>query len=277
MPKKNVGLIGCGTIGTHLAMAIESRTIANASLVGVFDAIGNNAEILKSKLKSNPKVYSNFDSLIDSSIDIIVEAASQEAVRKFGMPIIKANKDLMIMSVGALADTTFLRELLELAPMKEGRSKIYVPTGAIAGIDAIRSVKDLLDSITLTTTKSPKSLAGAPFFATRKLNIDAITEVAEIYNGSAAEAVKLFPSNVNVAAVLSLAGLGADKTKVRVVVDPHTTTNQHEIVATGRFGSIKIAVNNVTAPGNPKTSFLAVLSAIECLRSICDDALKIGS
>jgi aspartate dehydrogenase len=277
MLKKNVGLIGCGTIGTHLAMAIESRTIANASLVGVFDVIDNNAEILKSKLKSNPKVYSNFDSLIDSSIDIIVEAASQEAVRKFGMPIIKANKDLMIMSVGALADTTFLRELLELAPMKEGRSKIYVPTGAIAGIDAIRSVKHLLDSITLTTTKSPKSLAGAPFFATRKLNIDAITEVTEIYNGSAAEAVKLFPSNVNVAAVLSLAGLGADKTKVRVVVDPRTTTNQHEIVATGRFGSIKIAVNNVTAPGNPKTSFLAVLSAIECLRSICDDALKIGS
>ena len=277
MPKKNVGLIGCGTIGTHLAMAIESRTIANASLVGVFDIIDNNAEILRSKLKSNPKVYSSFDSLIDSSIDIIVEAASQEAVRKFGMPIIKANKDLMIMSVGALADTTFLRELLELAPMKEGRSKIYVPTGAIAGIDAIRSVKHLLDSITLTTTKSPKSLAGAPFFATRKLNIDAITEVTEIYNGSAAEAVKLFPSNVNVAAVLSLAGLGADKTKVRVVVDPRTTTNQHEIVATGRFGSIKIAVNNVTAPGNPKTSFLAVLSAIECLRSICDDALKIGS
>ncbi len=277
MPRKNVGLIGCGTIGTHLAMAIESRTIANASLIGVFDIIDNNAEILKSKMNSNPEVYSNFDSLIDSSIDIIVEAASQEAVRKFGMPIIKANKDLMIMSVGALADTTFLRELLELAPMKEGRSKIYVPTGAIAGIDAIRSVKDLLDSITLTTTKSPKSLAGAPFFATRKLNIDAITEVTEIYNGSAAEAVKLFPSNVNVAAVLSLAGLGADKTKVRVVVDPHTSTNQHEIVATGRFGSIKIAVNNVTAPGNPKTSFLAVLSAIECLRSICDDALKIGS
>jgi aspartate dehydrogenase len=277
MPKKNVGLIGCGTIGTHLAMAIESRTIANASLVGVFDIIDNNAEILRSKLKSNPKVYSNFDSLINSSIDIIVEAASQEAVRKFGMPIIKANKDLMIMSVGALADTAFLRELLELAPIKEGRSKIYVPTGAIAGIDAIRSVKDLLDSITLITTKSPKSLAGAPFFATRELNIDTITEVTEIYNGSAAEAVKLFPSNVNVAAVLSLAGLGADKTKVRVVVDPRTTTNQHEIVATGRFGSIKIAVNNVTAPGNPKTSYLAVLSAIECLRSICDDALKIGS
>ncbi len=277
MPKKNVGLIGCGTIGTHLAMAIESRTIANASLTGVFDIIDSNAKILKSKLRSNPKVYSNFDSLIDSEADIIVEAASQEAVRKFGKRIIEANKDLMIMSVGALANTIFLTELLDLAPIRKGRSKIYVPTGAIAGIDAIRSVRHLLDSITLTTTKSPKALAGAPFFATTEVNLDMITKITEIYDGSAAEAVKLFPANVNVAAVLSLAGLGADKTKVRVLVDPHATTNQHEIVATGTFGDIKITVNNVPAPGNPKTSFLAVLSAIECLRSICDDVIRIGS
>lgn len=277
MPKKNVGLVGCGTIGTHIAMAIESRTIANASLTGVFDIINSNAKILKSKLSSNPKVYSNFDSLVDSEADIIVEAASQEAVRKFGKQIIEANKDLMIMSVGALANTIFLTELLDLAPVRKGRSKIYVPTGAIAGIDAIRSVRHLLDSITLTTTKSPRALAGAPFFATSGVNLDMITKITEIYDGSASEAVKLFPANVNVAAVLSLAGLGADKTKVRVRVDPHATTNQHEIVATGRFGDIKITVNNVPAPGNPKTSFLAVLSAIECLRSICDDVIRIGS
>ena len=277
MPKKNVGLVGCGTIGTHLAMAIESRTIANASLTGVFDIIDSNAKILKSKLSSNPKVYSNFDSLIDSEADIIVEAASQEAVRKFGKQILEANKDLMIMSVGALANTIFLTELLDLDPVRKGHSKIYVPTGAIAGIDAIRSVRHLLDSITLTTTKSPRALAGAPFFATGGVNLDMITKITEIYDGSASEAVKLFPANVNVAAVLSLAGLGADKTKVRVLVDPHATTNQHEIVATGRFGDIKITVNNVPAPGNPKTSFLAVLSAIECLRSICDDVIRIGS
>ncbi len=277
MPKKNVGLIGCGTIGTHLAMAIESRTIANASLTGVFDIIDSNAKILKSKLRSNPKVYSNFDSLIDSEADIIVEAASQEAVRKFGKQILEANKDLMIMSVGALANTIFLTELLDLAPVRKGRSKIYVPTGAIAGIDAIRSVRHLLDSITLTTTKSPRALAGAPFFARGGVNLDMITKITEIYDGSASEAVKLFPANVNVAAVLSLAGLGVDKTKVRVLVDPHATTNQHEIVATGRFGDMKITVNNATTPGNPKTSFLAVLSAIECLRSICDDVIRIGS
>jgi aspartate dehydrogenase len=278
MPKKNVGLIGCGTIGTHLAMAIESRTIANATLTGVFDIIDSNAKILKSKLmRSDPKVYGDFDSLIESEADIIVEAASQEAVRKFGKQIIEANKDLLVMSVGALANTIFLTELLDLGHIRKGRSRIYVPTGAIAGIDAIRSVRHLLDSITLTTTKSPKALAGAPFFATSEVNLDTITKITEIYEGSAAEAVKLFPANVNVAAVLSLAGLGADKTKVRVIVDPHATTNQHEIVATGRFGDMKITVNNVTTPGNPKTSFLAVLSAIECLRSVCDDVIRIGS
>jgi aspartate dehydrogenase len=277
MPKKNVGLIGCGTIGTHLALAIEAGRIANASLIGLFDIVYENAKSLKSKLKSSSEVHADFRSLIDSPVDIIIEAASQEAVRKFAKPTIEASKDLMIMSVGALTDTTFFAELLDQAAIRKGLSKIYVPTGAIAGIDAIRSIKHLLDSITLTTTKSPKALAGAPFFSTREINLDAITKVTGIYEGSASEAVKLFPANVNVAAVLSLAGIGADKTKVRVLVDPHATTNKHEIVATGRFGDIRITVNNVTTPGNPKTSFLAVLSAIECLRSICDDTLRIGS
>jgi len=277
MPKKIVGLLGCGTIGTHLALAIESGNIANASLAGLFDIVNSNAKSLKSKLKSNPELYPDFDRLINSSADLIIEAASQQAVREFGKPIIEAKKDLMIMSVGALADTTFLAELLELVAVTKGHSRIYVPTGAIAGIDAIRSVRNILDSLTLTTTKSPKALAGAPFLETSKVSLDTITKITAIYEGSAAEAVKLFPANVNVAAVLSLAGIGADKTKVRIVVDPQATTNQHEIIATGSFGDIKITVNNVTTPGNPKTSFLAILSAIECLRSICDDGLRIGS
>ena len=277
MPRKSVGLIGCGTIGTHLALAIESGSIANASLAGLFDIVDVNAKNLKSKLKSSPEVYVDFGRLMNSPADIIIEAASQQAVRKFAKRIIQASKDLMIMSVGALADRTFLAELLELAAVRKGHSRIYVPTGAIAGIDAIRSVRHLLDSVTLTTTKNPKALASAPFLATRKINLGTITKITEIYEGSAAEAVKLFPANVNVAAVLSLAGIGVDKTKVRVLVDPQATTNQHEITAIGSFGDMKITVNNVTAPGNPKTSFLAVLSAIECLRSICDDAIRIGS
>jgi len=277
MPKKIVGLMGCGTIGTLLGLAIVSGDIANASLGGLFDIIEENAKTLKSKLKTDVQVYSDVDGLISAPIDIIVEAASQEAVRRFGKDIVAAGKDLMIMSVGALSDSVLLSELSATSSIQEGKNRIFVPSGAIGGIDAIRSVRHLIDSIVLTTTKSPKSLSGAPFFAARNLNLDDITEVTQIYEGPAAEAVKLFPANVNVAAVLSLAGIGPHKTKVRIVVDPQATTNQHDIVATGSFGDIRITVNNVTAPGNPKTSFLAVLSAIECLRSICHDGIKIGS
>lgn len=277
MPKKTVGLIGCGTIGTHLASAIDSGRVPNASLTGLFDVIDSSASNLKTRLNSNAQVYHDFDRFIDSAVDIIIEAASQQAVKDFGKKIIESGKDLMVMSVGALADTPFLQELLQLAPIRNGRSKIFVPSGAIAGIDAIRSVRQMADSITLTTKKSPMALAGAPFFATKNVSLDNITTVTLIYEGSAADAVKLFPANVNVAAVLSLAGIGVEKTRVRILADPETTTNQHEIVATGSFGEIKISVNNVTAPGNPKTSFLAVLSAIECLRSICEDGIRVGS
>jgi len=275
MPKKRVGLVGCGTIGSQLAIAVDAGKVPNASIVSLFDTVEGSAQSLKSKLQGSPATYSDFAKFVTSDIDIVIEAASQDAVRKIGNAILESGKDLMVMSVGALADKIFLSELLLTASKK--RRRIYVPTGAIAGIDAIRSVRHLLESVTLTTTKSPKALAGAPFFETSNVKLDAIAKSTVVYEGPASEAVRAFPANVNVAAVLSLAGIGVDKTKVRIVADPAATTNQHEIVAKGGFGKLRITVNNVPSPGNPKTSFLAVLSAIECLRSICDDGMRIGS
>lgn len=275
MPEKRVGLLGCGTIGSQLAISVDSDKIVNASLVALFDVAKDNLQNLKSKLYSSPEAYSDFGRFLASSTDIVVEAASQDAVRSFGKSILEEGKDMMVMSVGALADGTFLSELLQTAAKKGCR--IYVPTGAIAGMDAIRSVRHLLDSVTLTTTKNPKALAGAPFFETSKIKIDDIAKSTVIYEGAAAEAVRAFPANVNVAAVLSLAGIGVDKTKVKIVADPQATMNRHEIAATGSFGEIIIMVSNVPSPDNPKTSFLAVLSAIECLRSICDGGMRIGS
>lgn len=277
MPKRNIGIIGCGSIGSNLALAVESGSVTNASILALFDLLERNAKNLKSRLKSSPTIYDEFQSFLDSDVDLIVEAASQDAIRKFGISIIQSKKDLLIMSAGALADMDFLSKLLDVRAATKGSSKIYIPTGAIAGVDAIRSIRHHVESITLTTTKSPQALLGAPFFETKKISLDNFTKSTLIYEGSAAEAVKMFPANVNVAAVLSLAGIGVEKTKVKVVVNPHATTNQHEIVAMGGFGELKIVVNNVPIPGNPKTSFLAVLSAIECLRSICDDSIRIGS
>jgi aspartate dehydrogenase len=189
--------------------------------------------------------------------------------------VVSSGKDMMIMSVGALADSTAYAELIESA--SRSGAKIFIPTGAIAGIDAIRSVKHLLQEVVLRTTKNPMALSGAHFFSKRGTDPASIKEKQVIYRGPAAEAVKLFPANVNVAAVLSIAGAGPEKTLVEIVADPGATTNKHEITAKGSFGEIYIMVNNVPSPGNPKTSYLAALSAIECLRSICSDSVRIGS
>jgi len=275
LPSRRVGLIGCGTIGSQLAIAIDSGKVSNATLVSLFDVVAENAQSLQGRLEHRAEIFGDFDRFLQSEIDTIVEAASQQAVRSFANSALASGKDLMVMSVGALADPHFLTELLDMA--QKHSTRIYIPSGAIAGIDAIRSVKNFIGTVTLTTTKHPKALAGAPFFAERGIKPEEIMQKTEIFTGPASEAVKLFPANVNVAAVLGLAGIGPAKTRVRIVADPNTKTNKHDISVSGSFGEIQISVDNVQSPGNPKTSYLAILSAIECLRSICDDSIRIGT
>jgi aspartate dehydrogenase len=277
---RGVGIIGCGTIGTELALAIDSGRVKNASVVALFDGVNQVALSLQYRLRNNnPRTFTDFEEFISSSsfrdTDIIVESASQDAIKRFSKKIVENGKSLIVMSVGALSDPPFLSELLDIASHNSAR--IYVPTGAIAGIDAVRSVKHLLDSVSLTTTKNPKALADAPFFNISGIDLYAITKKTLIYEGPAADAVKKFPTNVNVAAILSLAGIGLEKTKVKIIVDPYTNINQHEIIASGKFGEMIVSVRNLPSPTNPKTSFLAILSAIECLRSVCDDGIRIGT
>ncbi|MFL6381672.1 MAG: aspartate dehydrogenase [Nitrososphaeraceae archaeon] len=277
---KGVALIGCGTIGKEIAFAVDSGRIKNASIVTLFDKVKSAAYELRSKLHHNdPHIFSDFTEFISSrsfkDTDIVVEAASQDAVNSFCKKIVENGKSLMIMSVGALADQLLLSELLDKA--SHNQCHIYVPTGAIAGIDAIRSVRHLIDSVMLSTTKSPKALSDAPFFNMAGFDPSKLNQKTVIYEGSAADAVKKFPSNVNVAAVLGLAGVGIENTMVKIIVDPNTDRNQHEITVNGKFGEMTLSVRNIPSPTNPKTSFLAVLSAIECLRSVCDDNIRIGT
>jgi aspartate dehydrogenase len=277
---KSVALIGCGTIGKEIALAADSGKIKNASIVALFDKVRNAADELSSNLhNSSPHIYSDFSEFISSpsfrNTDVVVEAASQDAVNRFCKTILENGKSLIIMSVGALADQNLWPELVDKAYLNMGR--IYIPTGAIAGIDAIRTVKHLIKSVTLTTTKNPKALSDAPFFNLAGIDPFKINHKRLIYEGNVADAVKKFPSNVNIAAVLGLAGIGIQNTKVRIIIDPNTDRNRHEIAVNGKFGEITISVNNIPSPTNPKTSYLAVLSAIECLRSVCDDHIRIGT
>jgi aspartate dehydrogenase len=271
---RKIGIIGCGTIGSELAKSVDSGRI-DAELVSIFDAYYHAANRLASRLKSRVTVARNIEEFLSKDMDLVVEAASQDAVNKYAAMVLERGIDLMLMSVGALLDVKLHKELMGIADRHDAR--IYLPTGAIAGIDAIRAVKHLLKEVTLTTTKNPRGLQGAPFFDEHRIDLKKIKKPTVIYEGKAMQAVKLFPANVNVAAVLSLAGIGGNKTKVRIVADPNSKVNLHEIIAKGSFGEMHFKVSNVPSPTNPKTSYLAVLSAIECLRSICDDRTRVGT
>jgi aspartate dehydrogenase len=271
---KKIGLLGCGAIGTQIALAIDSGKIP-AQLTHIYDFDKAKSESLLKKLQKKPIIVDNPHLLSSNPIDMVVEAASQDAVRNHALSIIQNRKDLMVMSVGALLDESVFEILVDAC--KEFGKKIYMPSGAIAGLDAIKSVKDELESVTLITTKNPKALSGAKFFETNKIDLDSIKKSTVIYEGNAKEAVSLFPANINVAALLSLVGLGSQKTAVKIVADPATSKNTHQIEAAGKFGRISIAVENVPDPVNPKTSRLAILSAIECLRAACSGGIRIGT
>lgn len=271
---KRIGLLGCGAIGTQIALAINSGQV-QAELTHIYDYDESKAESLVARLDKKPTIVENPHLLSSNNVDLVVEAASQEAIKNHALSIIQNRKDMMIMSVGALLDESVFDVLFDAC--HEFKKRIYLPSGAIAGLDAIKSVKSELESVTLVTTKNPKALAGAKFFETKNMDVNSIKEKTTIFEGAAKEAVTLFPANINVAALLSLAGLGSEKTLVKIVADPNTDKNTHQIEASGTFGKISIQVENVPDNTNPKTSKLAILSAIECLRAICSDDIKIGT
>ena len=271
---KRIGLLGCGAIGTQIALAIDAGKIP-AELTHIYDKSNEKSQELEAKLLKKPEVVENPHLLSSNNVDLIVEAASQDAVKDVALSVLQNRKDLMIMSVGALLDESVFSVLSEAC--KEFKKTIYLPSGAIAGLDGLKSVKDELDSVTLTTTKHPNSLKGAKFFETSDIDLDSVNSQTTIFEGTAKQAVSLFPANINVAALLSLVGLGSEKTLVKIVADPSTDKNTHQIDAVGKFGKMSFSIQNVPDMHNPKTSRLAMLSAVEKLRIICTDEIQIGT
>ncbi|MDW7730975.1 MAG: aspartate dehydrogenase [Methanolobus sp.] len=268
-----IGVIGCGTIGAGICKAIDDGTI-KAELVAIYDRHVEDAEKLKSSLKScTPETLEIMD--MTKKIDLLVECASQEAVYEVIPAALLAHCDVMIMSVGAFADEKLRQTIENLA--RDNNCKVYLPSGAIVGLDGLKSASvEKIYSVTLTTQKPPRGLAGAPFVIRNKIELDKITSKTVLFEGPASEAVRAFPANVNVAATLSLAGLGFEKTKVRIVANPALTRNIHEITVEGAFGEFTTRVENIPSPRNPRSSYLAQLSAIATLRKI-SNPFQIGT
>ena len=269
-----VGLLGCGAIGQELARSVQAGEAGEARLAALFDQVEGLAASVAGGLDDGVLGTDSMPDFLGAfGLDLVVECASPHAVRAHAEAVLTAGKDLLMMSSGALADSALAERLADLA-QRQGR-RLIVPSGALGGIDAIRASRCRLERVTLTTTKPPRGLAGAPGFA--EWESREISEPTVIFDGPAVEAVKLFPANVNVAATLSLAGLGAQETRVKVVADPGSTVNVHEIEAVGGLGKLRFRMELLPHERNPKTSFLAIVSAVEALRAATTPGIRVGT
>ncbi len=264
-----VGIIGCGTIGSELSRAIAEE-MPELNLVALSDLKAEKARELAQRLPTKPQVLRT-DELIDR-VDLVVEAASKEIAGEVVEKALRQGKDIMVMSTGGLLGK---ENLFNLA--REKNCRIYLPSGALAGLDGVKAASGGgIDLVTLTTRKPPAGLKGAPYIIQNKIDLNSIREAKLIFEGTAEEAVEGFPQNINVAATVSLAGIGPQRTKVRIIADPGIDRNIHQIEVEGQFGKLTSRTENLPSPSNPKTSFLAILSAIATLKGIVA-RIKIGT
>ncbi len=261
---RTIGLIGCGAIGGRVARFIQSELKQQASLTALFDVVEKSArDLLQSLQEPGCRLCTSSQELI-SCVDLVIEAASPAVSADIAEACQRAGKDVIIMSVGGLLDKESLWE-----QAGSGKGRIYVPSGAIAGIDCVHAAAvGTIETVQITTRKPPKGLAGAPYLVENNISLNDPQEERVVFQGSAREAVKGFPKNINVSALLSLAGLGPDKTTVRIVTSPEYTQNSHEIKVVGDFGEVTTRTENVPDPSNPRTSYLAALSVCALLKKI---------
>jgi aspartate dehydrogenase len=256
-----VGIVGCGTIGRAVVEGLAA--VPEVTAVALFDRRAEAAAALVGRHRA-ARALGSLEELVDAS-DLVVEAASQEAARSVVRAALGAGRSVLVMSVGAFADDAFLGEALAAAARGPGR--LLIPSGAVGALDALASAAEAgLDEVTLTTRKPPAGLRGAPYLVERGLTLERLAGATVVFEGTAREAVSAFPANVNVAAAVAIAGVGFDRTRVRVVADPAATTNRHEVHARGAFGELAVTVDNRPFPSNPKTSHLAALSAIASVK-----------
>lgn len=256
----NIGLIGAGAIAKYLLQEINAKEHKKLKVTSVL--VRNEEKYQELEGKYDVQLYTELDEFLTSKIDIVVEAAGVKAVEQL-LPEVVKKKDSIVISVGALVDEALLGEIQQLA--EEHQRTVHLPSGAIGGLDLLQNANvKSIKRVTLTTRKPAHSLIE-----------ERITEEKTIFEGKAKDAIKLFPKNINVSIVLSLAGLGIDDTTVRLIADPHIEKNIHQIDIEGEFGEASISVKNNPLPSNPKTSYLAAMSILGTLERL-NQKVRIG-
>ena len=253
-----VGIIGGGTIARLFIEHIKRGDLGEAEVVAIVGRKPLAAE-------HGIAFVTGIGGLLDTRPDVVVEAASHEAVRAFGAPLLEKGIAFIVLSCGAMGDDA-LRAKLEAAARGSG-ALLYVPSGGIGGLDALKAACIAgVDEVTIAVTKPPAAWKGIAYVEKLGVDLAGLREACVLFEGSAREGVPHFPANVNIAAVLSMAGIGFDRTRLKVVADPALKYNTHFIDIRGKTGNISIKLENVPAPENPKTAWLACYSALAALK-----------
>ncbi len=269
--KFKIGIVGCGAIGSRIAKSIVQDFKKECVLSGLFDIDTEKSQNLAANIGLKKTIKSSLKSLIADS-DLVVEAVTSKETKEIIRQILKAKKSVLAMSIGKLLNATDLFQLAE-----QNHCTILLPSGAIAGLDAIKAARLAnIYHVTLTTRKPPSGFAKSPLIVQKGIDLEKITTETVIFEGSVDEAVKSFPANINVASTIALACGTKEKVRVRVITSPTFKTNSHEIEVVGDFGRMVSRTDNVVCPDNPKTSYLAVLSAVQTLKQFFS-SIKIGT
>jgi aspartate dehydrogenase len=261
-----IAILGGGTIARLVLEHVKGGTLPGIDVVAI---CGRSASSRGAALAREHGVefVVGRPGLLATRPDAVLEAASHDAVRGNLEGLLQAGVSVIVLSAGALADDA-LRSAAERAAARSG-ARLFVPSGGIGGLDALKAACIAgVDTVSIRVAKPPAAWKGIPYVEALQVDLAALREARVLYAGPAREGVPHFPQNVNIAAVLSLAGIGFDRTRLEVVADPGLSRNTHTIRVSGKSGDFTVVLENVPSPDNPKTAWLACYSALAALQSL---------
>jgi aspartate dehydrogenase len=264
-----VGIAGLGAIGRAVARTIHQGAIPKMELAGLAVRDVAKAQAFLADIGCNAPIRSIAE--LAALSDLVIECAPAAAMAEIAAPVLLAGKKIMVLSAGML-----LRHPELIALAKEHGGQIIVPTGALIGFDAVSAAAEgRIQSVTMITRKPVKGLMGAPYLASNDIEIEGLTEPRKVFHGSAREAAAGFPENVNVAAALSLAGIGPDRTTIEIWADPSIARNMHRVVVEADSARFEMSIENIPSE-NPKTGRITALSVLAALRKMTAP-LRVGT
>ena len=269
-----VGMLGGGTIARLFLEQVRAGAIADARVVAVAGR-GERSRGRTLAAEFDVPYVVGTEALVAARPDVVVEAASHQAVRDHGEKLLAHRIALIVLSGGVLVDDA-LRQRLEQAAAAHG-ALLYVPSGGIGGLDALKAACAAgATEVSIAVTKPPAAWKDIAFVERLGIDLDNLRGPVTLFEGTAREGVPHFPANVNIAAVLSLAGLGFDRTRLKVVADPALRFNTHYIRIHGPTGTVDLRFESVPSPDNPKTAMLACYSALAAYRQFAS-AVRYGT